>query len=111
MKSTDLDKLKCEPCSGNTKKLSKKDIEDNLEKLNDWKINDEYKMIFKKFLFKDFNDSLKFANLIGKIADKEGHHPDISIGYRYCLVMIHTHAIDNLSINDFVLAYQIDKLS
>ena len=52
----------------------------------------------------------KFTNLIGDLSEEEGHHPDISLGWGYCLVMIHTHAIKGLSINDFILASKIDKI-
>ena len=110
MNSVALSELKCSPCSGNTKKLSKDEIKDHLKQLDNWNINDEYKMIFKKFTFKNFKESLNFANLIGKLADDKVHHPDLSIGYSYCLVMIHTHAIKDLSINDFILADKIDKI-
>jgi len=47
---------------------------------------------------------------IGELAEEEGHHPDISLGWGYCLIMIHTHAIKGLSINDFILASKIDKI-
>ena len=67
-------------------------------------------MIFKKFTFKSFIKALNFTNLVGKIAEEEGHHPDISLGWGYCLVMIHTHAIKGLSINDFILASKIDLI-
>ena len=68
-------------------------------------------MIFQKFKFKNFNKALIFANLVGNIAEEEGHHPDISIGWGYCLIMIHTHAIKGLSINDFILAAKIDQIT
>ena len=38
-------------------------------------------------------------------------HPDISLGWGYSLVMIHTHAIKGLSINDFILAAKIDQIN
>ena len=106
----DFSKLKCKPCSGKTEKLNKKEISINLEKLNNWNVNDENEMIFKKFSFKTFKNSLEFTNKIGQIAEEEGHHPDISFGWGYCLVMIHTHAIKGLSINDFILASKIDRI-
>ena len=101
---------KCEPCSGNTPKLDFKEISKFLSQLNEWSVNDSQEMIFKKFKFKSFNKALKFTNDVGKIADIEGHHPDISLGWGYCLVMLHTHAIKGLSINDFILASKIDKI-
>tara|TARA_B100001250_G_C19464662_1_gene641770 strand:+ start:139 stop:480 length:342 start_codon:yes stop_codon:yes gene_type:complete len=108
--NNDLNEMKCEPCTGNTPTLSKKEILNNLDKLNNWSLNDNNEMIYKKFSFKSFNKALKFANLIGDLADKEGHHPDLSLGWGYCLVMIHTHAIKGLSINDFILASKLDTI-
>jgi len=105
-----LQKLKCSACSGKTSKLKNLEINENLKNLKNWNVNDEKKMIFKKFIFSNFKNPLKFANSIGKISDLEGHHPDISVGWGYCIVMIHTHAIDGLSINDFILASKIDLL-
>ena len=107
----DLKNKNCEPCSGNTLKLLPLEIPMYLSKLDDWSVNDEQKMIFKKFKFKNFKKALIFTNLIGEIAETEGHHPDISLGWSYCLVMIHTHAIMGLSINDFILASKIDLIS
>ncbi len=101
---------KCQPCSGNTHKLDENQITIHLSELNNWSVNDEKQMIFKKYKFSNFNKALMFANKIGEIADKEAHHPDLSIGFGYCLVMIHTHAIKGLSINDFILASKIDVL-
>ena len=106
----DLINLKCKACSGKTPKLNNQEIDFNIKKLNDWQINDERKMIFKRIVFKSFNKSLDFINLVGVIAEKEGHHPDISFGWGYCLILLHTHAIKGLSINDFILASKIDQI-
>ena len=100
----------CEPCSGNTPKLSFEEISKYLSQLNDWTVNDNQEMIFKKFKFNNFTKALNFTNKIGNLAEKEGHHPDISIGWGYCLVMVHTHAIKGLSVNDFILASKIDLI-
>ena len=105
-----LSQLKCESCSGNTPKLNETKIIENLRKINNWSVNDQQEMIFKKFTFKSFKKALNFTNLVGKIAEEEGHHHDISLGWGYCLVMIHTHAIKGLSINDFILASKIDLI-
>ena len=109
--NVDLKNNKCEPCSGNTPKLKLAEISVYLSKLDDWSVNEEQEMIFKKYKFNNFKKALNFTNLVGNIAESEGHHPDISLGWSYCLVMIHTHAIKGLSINDFILASKIDLLS
>ena len=108
---TNLNNLKCTPCSGRTPKLNLGEISINLNKLSDWSINDEKEVLFKKFTFKTFKAALNFTNSVGDLAEKEGHHPDISLGWGYCLIMIHTHAIKGLSINDFVLASKIDLIN
>ena len=101
---------KCEPCSGNTPKLNYEEISKYISEINDWSVNDNQEMIFKKFKFKNFQKAIAFANYVGEVAEKEGHHPDISLGWGYCLIMIHTHAIKGLSINDFILAAKIDNI-
>ena len=110
MKRNELSQSYCEPCKGNTPKLNYSEISKYLSEINEWSVNENQDMIFKKFEFKNFNKSLNLANKIGELADKEGHHPDISIGWGYCLVMLHTHAIKGLSVNDFILASKIDLL-
>ena len=107
----ELKNQKCQACSGNTPKFDEKQISDNLSKLNSWSVNDEQKMIYKKFNFKTFKQALNFTNKVGEIADLEGHHPDISLGWGYSLVMLHTHAIQGLSINDFIMAAKIDEIT
>ena len=107
----ELKNQKCQACSGNTPKFDEKQISANLSKLNSWSVNDEQKMIYKKFNFKTFKQALNFTNKVGEIADLEGHHPDISLGWGYSLVMLHTHAIQGLSINDFIIAAKIDEIT
>ena len=108
--NSDLKNKKCKPCTGNIIKFNEKQIIDNLSNINNWSVNEEQKMIFKKFSFKTFKQALDFTNKVGKIADEEGHHPDVSLGFGYALIMLHTHAIQGLSINDFILASKIDLL-
>ena len=65
----------------------------------------------KKFKFKNFIESQKFVNEVGKISEIEGHHPDIVFGWGYAKINITTHAIEGLSENDFILASKIDLIS
>tara|TARA_Y100000741_G_scaffold341419_1_gene303690 strand:- start:90 stop:422 length:333 start_codon:yes stop_codon:yes gene_type:complete len=108
--NSDLNKEKCKPCSGNTPKLNRDEISKYLSKLNNWIVNDDNEMIYKKFQFNNYNKALNFTNLVSQIAEKEGHHPDISLGWGYVIVMLHTHAIKGLSLNDFILATKIDNI-
>ena len=71
----------------------------------------EDKELEKNYVFKDFKDALNFVNEVGKIAEAEGHHPDINLhDYKKVTIRLSTHAISGLSENDFILASKIDGL-
>ena len=101
---------KCEPCNGNTPKLDYQEISKFLSELNEWSVNDNQEMIFKKFKFSNFKKAISFANEVGEVAEKEGHHPDIWFGWGYAKIKIFTHAIEGLAESDFILAAKIDKI-
>ena len=110
MENNNLSQGTCEPCSGNTPKLSYEKISKYLSQLNGWSVNDNQEMIFKKFKFNNFTKALNFTNKIGYLAEKEGHHPDITFGWGYAKIKISTHAIKGLAESDFILAAKIDKI-
>jgi amidase len=66
--------------------------------------------IARAFAFPAYSRSLGFANAVAWIANTEGHHPDLEVSYRECVVNYTTHAIDGLSENDFICAAKIDRL-
>ena len=47
--SKDLKNQKCQACSGNTPVFNEMQISEILSKLDNWSVNDEQKMIFKKY--------------------------------------------------------------
>ena len=57
-----------------------------------------------------YKDAEAFIILVGVIAEEEYHHPDVEFGWGYAFVKIMTHAIEGLSINDFILAAKIEDL-
>ena len=108
----DLLNKKCVPCEGGVVPFDISEIHKYQKKVDGWDIiKDEKKIYFleKKFVFKNFLESQNFINQVGKISEKEGHHPDISFGWGYAKITITTHAIEGLSENDFILAAKIDK--
>ncbi|MBI2598628.1 4a-hydroxytetrahydrobiopterin dehydratase [Candidatus Curtissbacteria bacterium] len=103
---------KCVPCEGGTKPMATGEIEPYLEEVKDWKVVNQNgaDTISREFKFKDFKEALAFVNKIGEIAEEEGHHPDIKLGWGRVKVELSTHAIGGLSTNDFILAAKINKL-
>ena len=107
----DLTNKKCIPCEGGTVPLDISEIHKYQKKVDGWDVIKNEKNIYfleKKFSFKNFLESQNFVNLVGKISEEEGHHPDILFGWGYANIKVTTHAIEGLSENDFILAAKID---
>ena len=66
--------------------------------------------ILKEFKFEDFVKAMEFVNKIARVAEEEGHHPDIAIHYNKVEISLWSHYINGLSINDFIVAAKIDNL-
>jgi 4a-hydroxytetrahydrobiopterin dehydratase len=64
--------------------------------------------LVREFRFRDFKTALNFTNQVGKIAEEEKHHPDITLTYGKVYLKIYTHKINGLSLKDFDLAQKID---
>jgi 4a-hydroxytetrahydrobiopterin dehydratase len=109
---TDLINKKCVPCEGGVIPFDISEIHKFQKKVDGWNVIKNNQGTFcleKKFKFKNFLESQNFVNLVGKISEEEGHHPDLSFGWGYAKVTITTHAIEGLSENDFILAAKIDR--
>ena len=109
--ATDLAEKKCTACEGGVPKLSADEVKRLLPAVPGWKTTADGQRIRREWRVKDFVAGLDFFQHIGKVAEEEGHHPDLHLaGYRNVAVEIYTHAIGGLSENDFILAAKIDRL-
>ena len=107
---TKLENKKCVPCSVGAPPLEKEEINKFLKDLKDgWKLK-ENKFIEKTYKFKDFKSPLDFTNKIGKLAEEEGHHPDILLAWGKVVIKLWTHKIDGLHENDFIMASKFDEI-
>lgn len=100
-------KKKCVPCSSSTPPLKGEELQREFALLEDWTLEGE-KEIKKTYKFKDFKTALGFVNDVGKIAEEEGHHPDIELSWGKVVIHLSTHKIHGLSKNDFILAEKCD---
>ncbi len=101
---------KCTPCEGGVEPMKPEEFSNYLSMINNWQVVED-KLIEKTFLFKDFVKAIEFINAVAQIAEEEGHHPDILLfGWNKVKIMLTTHAIGGLSINDFILASKIDRI-
>lgn len=103
----DLSRDQCLPCQKIGRALTSQEIELLLKEVPSWHYEQSLKKTFK---FKNFNEALQFVNQVGALAEKEGHHPDITLQYNKVTLSLMTHALKGLSRNDFILAAKIDFL-
>jgi 4a-hydroxytetrahydrobiopterin dehydratase len=99
----------CKPCTEGTPALRGQPLQENLSRVEGWELKGDRKIV-KAFEFDDFVGALDFTNRVGDLAESEGHHPEIHLGYGKVVVELWTHKIDGLSDNDFILAAKIDQL-
>lgn len=101
----------CVPCEGGIPPLPKEQVDDLISQVEGWSITEDYQKIEKVFGFKNFKKALEFVNKVGKVAEQEGHHPDIFLfNWNKVKMSLYTHAIGGLHENDFILAAKIDDV-
>ena len=105
----DLSRSKCKPCEGGTKPFNAAEAKKYMKFAKGWHL--KRGSITAERKFKDFKEAMSFVVKVGRIAESEGHHPDISIhGWNKVTLTLSTHAIKGLSINDFILASKINRI-
>ena len=106
-----LDIMRCTAFRGGEQPLSRAEIEDYLPQVPEWKLekqNGSYSLE-QSFRFPDFSAALEFTNRIGKLSEKEGHHPSILTEWGRVSVRWWTHKIRGLHRNDFIMAAKSEK--
>jgi 4a-hydroxytetrahydrobiopterin dehydratase len=99
----------CLPCKGGVPPLTPAQIEPLARQVPRWRVVSHHHLE-REFTFPDFATALAFVNAIGAEAERQGHHPDLELGWGRVDVTLLTHKIDGLAQADFVLAAKIDRL-
>jgi 4a-hydroxytetrahydrobiopterin dehydratase len=100
----------CVPCRGSTPPLTMTAITPLHDLVPRWEVVGKRRLL-RSFAFIDFKTALAFVDRIGALAEEEGHHPDLHLGYGKVEVELWTHAIGGLTESDFVLAAKIDRIA
>jgi NAD(P)-dependent dehydrogenase (short-subunit alcohol dehydrogenase family)/pterin-4a-carbinolamine dehydratase len=79
-----------------------------LREIPGWSMQE--KEIEGEFSFADFSEVMGFANAVARLAEAQGHHPDLSLSYKNIRVRLSTHKAGGLSRNDFILAAKINRV-
>jgi 4a-hydroxytetrahydrobiopterin dehydratase len=76
--------------------------------LDGWAIDNG--RLTRTFAFRDYYETMAFVNALAYVAHCEDHHPELTVGYRNCVVRFETHSVSGLSLNDFICAAKADAL-
>jgi 4a-hydroxytetrahydrobiopterin dehydratase len=101
---------KCLPCEKGTPPLKGEALKEHAAQLGStWDVIDEHHLM-RLFTFPDFAKALEYVNRVGALAEEEGHHPDIYLGWGKVELTLWTHKIDGLSESDFIMAAKCSAL-
>eukprot|EP00573_Skeletonema_grethae_P012221 CAMPEP_0201695140 /NCGR_PEP_ID=MMETSP0578-20130828/7192_1 /ASSEMBLY_ACC=CAM_ASM_000663 /TAXON_ID=267565 /ORGANISM="Skeletonema grethea, Strain CCMP 1804" /LENGTH=140 /DNA_ID=CAMNT_0048180941 /DNA_START=160 /DNA_END=582 /DNA_ORIENTATION=- len=102
---------KCVPCESLDKShlLSPQQVETELSSMKLWKLSEDSTKITRSYTARNFQSAMDSLNEIGKIAERENHHPDMHLtGYRNVEIVLFTHSLGGISLNDIAMAKMID---
>ena len=105
-----LQEMKCNACRRGEPTVTDEEIAEYHPQIPDWEIIevDNIKRLQREFKFKNFQQALDFTNIVGEIAEEEGHHPAILTEWGKVTVTWWTHKIKGLHRNDFIMAAHTD---
>ncbi len=91
-------------------RLSESELSQSLQLLPQWQLSADEPLLQREFRFRDYYQTLAFVNAVAWIAHQQDHHPELVVNYNRCRVSYSTHAVDGISMNDFICAAKIDQL-
>jgi 4a-hydroxytetrahydrobiopterin dehydratase len=95
-------------CRPGAARLPAADIAAHLAALPGWAVSGD--AIAKTFRFPGYAQTIAFVNAVAALAQREDHHPDLSVHYDRCAVAWSTHSAGGITLNDIVCAAKVDDL-
>ncbi|HUY09585.1 MAG TPA: 4a-hydroxytetrahydrobiopterin dehydratase [Candidatus Dormibacteraeota bacterium] len=104
---SELARERCHACSQDTPTVTAEEQGALLTELDaGWEVEDRW--LRRHFKSPNFSGAFTLATRVALLAEREGHHPDLRLGWGYLVVELTTHAAGGLTRNDFILAAKID---
>lgn len=91
------------------KVLSSREVREKLEEIEGWKIKGS--KIQRIYKFKKYMDGIAFVNKLAELAEKEQHHPDLTIIWTTVTVELTTHDAGGITLRDIRMAKKINAIS
>jgi 4a-hydroxytetrahydrobiopterin dehydratase len=89
-------------------KMTRSDIDKMMTQIHGWQLEGE--TIKKEWQFRDFTEAMVFINKIADLAEQHDHHPELFNVYNKVALKFSTHDAGGLTLRDFKIAAEIDKL-
>jgi 4a-hydroxytetrahydrobiopterin dehydratase len=107
-----LTQATCVPCRGGVPTLTDAEIAELKPQVPEWQVVEVggIRRIRREYRFKDFRQAMDFAVMVGELAEREQHHPDLHVAWGRVMVETWTHKIEGLHQNDFILAAKCDEV-
>ena len=91
-----------------SEKLSPTAVTEQLTKLGDWRLSDG--KLHLQLVFADFIAAFDFMSKVAVLAEGAGHHPEWSNVYNRVEINLTTHDAGGITMQDFDLAEQINRV-
>jgi 4a-hydroxytetrahydrobiopterin dehydratase len=108
--SDELASRTCQACGPGTPPISEGRAVELEAQLDPSWARDGVLRLRRELEFPNFRDAFGFVARLALLAESEGHHPDIELGWGRVAVTLTTHAAGGLTDNDFILAAKLDRL-
>lgn len=95
-------------CHPGAARLADADLAARLPTLDGWSAGDG--RLAKTFAFTNFHETMGFVDALAWIANREDHHPELTVSYNRCSVAWSTHDAGGITENDVVCAAKTDRL-
>ena len=86
-------------------RLPDSEISERLRALEGWEVKDS--RLVKSYKFKDFMSAVHFVDEIAPVAEAQGHHPDLQVGWGRVVVELTSHDAGGLTEKDFEVAARL----
>tara|TARA_B100000700_G_C14242345_1_gene488689 strand:- start:2 stop:349 length:348 start_codon:yes stop_codon:yes gene_type:complete len=106
------DEIICKACQPDAAKVQPSELTQFLIENKSWNLKNETEIekLEKKYVFSNFVQAKKFVNIVGDLAEKEGHHPSILLEYGSATINWWSHKIEGIHAKDLTLAQKTDQL-
>ena len=110
MTEKELARRTCEACVPGTPHLEEAAAAELHAQVDPAWERDATRTLRRSFEFANFRDAFGFATRVALLAEGQGHHPDMAVGWGRVVVALTTHAAGGLTDNEFIMAARIVRL-